>query len=172
MAAIMGIDHGQAVAPADGAGSSEFKAAAFSLLEEQVQDIGIVMMKDEVVSQCQAAHPGAGLYTAAARTQLLSFIVRDSIFISNFLGVVHFDKVGLYCDNCTFSGDTLEAALGPEKVKSFEAGLADDIKKQMFQDYKLTLQEHFSAGSGLRLKPQGIEILFKVADHEDSLHKY
>jgi len=97
-----------------------------------VQDIGIVMMKDEVVSQCQATHPAAGLYTATARTQLLSFIVRDSIFTENFLSIVHFDKVGLYCDNCTFSGDALEDALGHEKVKSFETGLADEIKRKMF----------------------------------------
>ena len=171
-AGIMGIEHGQAVAPADGAASSEFKAAVFDLLEAQVQDIGIVMLKDEVVSQCQATHAAAGLYTATARAQLLSFIVRDSIFTGNFLSIVHFDKVGLYCNNCTFSGDALEDTLSQEKVKSFEAGLADEIKSKMFQDYKLTLQEHFSEESGLLLKPTGMEILFEVADHEDKLHRY
>jgi hypothetical protein len=132
LAGIMAIHHEQALIPGDGAASSELEAAVFNLLEEQVQDIGIVMMKDEVVSQCQATHPAAGLYTATAQVQLISFIVRDSIFADNYLSIVQFDKVGLYCDNCTFSGDALDDLVGHERVKSFETGIADEIKTKMF----------------------------------------
>ena len=48
-ASIMGIQHGQAIAPGDGAGSSEFKAAVFNLLEEQS---GLPM---EAISSAHAA---------------------------------------------------------------------------------------------------------------------
>ena len=51
------LEAGEGVASAD---------SIFKLLQEREQDIGIVMMKDEVVSQCQTTGSAAGLYTASA----------------------------------------------------------------------------------------------------------
>lgn len=129
------------------------------------------MMRNEVVSQCQATRMDSGLYTAAAEAQLIAFVIRDSMFMHNFLTLLHFDQISLYCGNCTFSNDEVEAGfdmtknLNKSKMKTafenLEARVAADIKTLMFRDYKETLDEHFDKKSGLVLKPGAAELLQK-----------
>lgn len=80
-----------------------------SFLQDHPHDVGIVMMKNEVVSQCQAMRIDSGLYTAAAEAQLVAFVIRDSLFAQNFLTLFYFDRTSLYCGNCTFTHDALES---------------------------------------------------------------
>ena len=113
------------------------------------------MMKNEVVSQCQATRMNSGLYTAAAEAQLIAFIIRDSTFKSNFLTLFHLDRISLYCGNCTFNGN------GLDESASLEPRLPADVQTLMFRDYKVTLHEHFDRKSGLVLKPEAPELLRK-----------
>ena len=129
------------------------------------------MMKNEVVSQCQATRMNSGLYTAAAEAQLIAFIIRDSIFRRNFLTLFHLDRISLYCGNCTFNGNELDDSFKMTEnpstnqtktaFESLEPRLSADIQTLMFRDYKVTLDEHFDRKSGLVLKPEAAELLQK-----------
>ena len=81
-------------------------------LENNNQQVGIVVLEDELVSQSQSTLPESSLIRVETKYKLLTIIIKNSIFTENYLGVLKAVQCTVYMHGCIVSNNRFEAKMG------------------------------------------------------------
>ena len=79
-------------------------------LNENPQQLGIVIMEDELVTQSQADGLESSLVYVSSESSLLTIIIRDSIFTENHLNIISTSQATVFMHGCIISDIEFEAS--------------------------------------------------------------
>ena len=103
-------------------------AEQVEFLEDNNQEVGIIVIEDELLTQSRSIMPGSGLIKAITKSKLLTIIIKNSIFTENSRSVLVAEKCTVFMHGCIISNNRFEAkpghgdfnTTGPQEMNKFK----------------------------------------------------